>query len=260
MAKTAAPSAKKLRQQCTDAWPKRNQASDGIVPSAAHTKESPNSDHEPGKAGYCHAVDITHDPNNGCDAGKVLAAIVASRESRFKYGIYNKQITYGAGSTPSGKSPWIYYSYTGTNPHTKHAHVSIVDTKAACESTANWSIAAGTPPKTTGRLDENGILDSATVIRWQEIMGTLVDGIISGQSTVNKKRHQASTAIRYGSGGSSLVRAVQKKLGKNVDGQLEVNTINAIQKHLGAQVDGYFSAKPSEMVRALQKRLNTGKF
>ncbi|MCL2875538.1 MAG: hypothetical protein FWF12_04460 [Betaproteobacteria bacterium] len=117
-----------------------------------------------------------------------------------------------------------------------------------------------TPPPSPGKLTEDGLFGTTTVKRWQQVMGTPADGIISGQFTGNKQYHQASAAIQYGSGGSSLVRAVQQKLGIAADGHLGPNTIKAIQKRLGVTADGYFAAKPSETVKALQRKLNTGTF
>jgi peptidoglycan hydrolase-like protein with peptidoglycan-binding domain len=106
----------------------------------------------------------------------------------------------------------------------------------------------------------DGVFGPATVKRWQQIMGTTADGIISGQYSGNKKYHQQTGTIQYGSGGSNLVRAVQRKFGITQDGHLGPVTIMTIQRHLGVTADGYFSANPSSTVRALQTRLNTGNF
>ncbi|MCL2875537.1 MAG: hypothetical protein FWF12_04455 [Betaproteobacteria bacterium] len=122
------------------------------------------------------------------------------------------------------------------------------------------SVAPSPPPPPPGKLTEDGVFGTETVKRWQQVMGTVADGIISGQFTGNKQYHQASAALQYGSGGSSLVRAVQQKLGITADGHLGPNTIKAIQKRLGVTADGYFAAKPSETVKALQRKLNTGTF
>lgn len=103
----------------------------------------------------------------------------------------------------------------------------------------------------------DGFLGPATIKRWQKIMGTTVDGVISRPS--------------------ELVKAVQRHLNKHgakltVDGlgiqsnnngrypeSGYTNTIKALQKYLGVTQDGYFSS-PSNTIKALQKRLNTGKF
>lgn len=101
---------------------------------------------------------------------------------------------------------------------------------------------APTPtPATPGRapLTIDGYLGLATISRWQEVMGTTVDGIISRPS--------------------QLIKAVQQKLKIKADGYLGPETIKALQRYLGTTVDGVIS-KPSEMVKALQRRLNAGGF
>lgn len=91
----------------------------------------------------------------------------------------------------------------------------------------------------TTKLAVDGLLGPSTIRRWQQVMGTPVDGVISRPS--------------------SLVRAVQKRLGVTTDGLLGPATIRALQRHLGTTQDGVIS-QPSQMVRALQARLNEGKF
>lgn len=111
---------------------------------------------------------------------------------------------------------------------------------------------AGTTAKSattaSGKLAENGILNAATIKRWQKAMGTTQDGKIS-----------------TGRNGSSLIKAAQRKLNKyghklKVDGFLGKKTITAMQHHLGTKpVDGRISrsAKGSNVIRALQRKLNT---
>jgi len=137
-------------------------------------------------------------------------------------------------------------------------HVRKINASGYIAFTRIWRYNAGAID--TSQLTVDGLFGTTTVKRWQQVMGVVADGIISGQYSGNKQYHQASAAIQYGSGGSSLVRAVQTKLGITADGQLGPNTIKAIQKHLGVTADGYFAAKPAETVKALQRRLNTGTF
>lgn len=108
-------------------------------------------------------------------------------------------------------------------------------------------------------LAVDGYVGNKTVRKWQGIMGTVQDGEISGQSRTLKKYHLrfTSNAIEYGSGGSTLIRAVQKKLGCDVDGQMGPVTIRAIQTHIGVYPDGYFGVQTAT---ALQEKLNTGTF
>ena len=92
----------------------------------------------------------------------------------------------------------------------------------------------------------------------QRALGTYVDGIISGQypSPVTRAIGGVSFSNRNG---SSVIKALQKKLGIKVDGFIGEQTVRSLQKHLGTPIDGIIS-RPSLMVRELQRRLNNGTF
>ena len=109
LAKMAAPAAKLLLRQATALKPKRKKASDGLLPSAAHVKQNPNSDHNSG-----FAVDLTHDPENGINCHEAYVHFKLDR--RVKYLIFKGKIW----SAEKGER-----GYTGSNPHDKHIHVSI---------------------------------------------------------------------------------------------------------------------------------------
>lgn len=106
-----------------------------------------------------------------------------------------------------------------------------------------------------GRLAVDGDLGPATIRRWQQVMGTPVDGVISTPR-------------------SSLVVAVQAHLNKvgckpplaldgagiRQDGR-PTATIASLQRYLGIHpADGALDAPPSPTVQALQQRLNAGRF
>ncbi len=107
--KRATPAAIAVLRQATALRPKRKKASDGLLPSAAHLKQSPNSDHNTG-----YAVDITHDPDNGIDCVEMFVKL--QEDKRVKYLIFQGKIW----SQKNG-----VYRYTGSNPHHKHLHISI---------------------------------------------------------------------------------------------------------------------------------------
>jgi len=50
LAKRATPAAIAVLRQATALYPKRKKLSDGLLPSSAHIKQSPNSDHNTGLA------------------------------------------------------------------------------------------------------------------------------------------------------------------------------------------------------------------
>jgi beta-lactamase superfamily II metal-dependent hydrolase len=129
-----------LREQVNRRAPRRNKASDGTIGDAAHCQRT--SDHNPwvrdGNVGVVTALDITHDPPGGCDANTIAEAIRANRDPRVKYIIWNRRIANSAAI--DGRQPWQWRPYGGTNPHTRHVHVSVKPDKASYDSTAAWAI------------------------------------------------------------------------------------------------------------------------
>lgn len=113
MSPTPAPACKAALAEATKLWPRRNKASDGIMPSAAHTARNPRSDHELG-----NAVDLTHSPESGCDAHAQADRIRIRRDPRVKYVISRRRIAGPA-------TDWEWRPYNGSNPHDSHAHISI---------------------------------------------------------------------------------------------------------------------------------------
>jgi hypothetical protein len=114
LAKKATPAAIAVLRQATAIKPSRKKASDGLLPSAAHIKQSPTSDHNTG-----YAVDLTHDPESGVDCSDIFEKL--KEDKRVKYLIFNKKI-WSKDKARLGNRP-----YTGSNPHTKHLHISIND-------------------------------------------------------------------------------------------------------------------------------------
>ena len=136
----AAKSLKQLQTQVNQAFPNRKKSSDGIIGDTAHCPGS--SDHCPniidGGVGVVTGYDITHDPANGCDMGKVTNAVIASEDSRIKYIIYDSRIC--SSYVQNGIAAWTWRPYSGSNPHTKHAHFSVLAKKTAYDDTSVWSI------------------------------------------------------------------------------------------------------------------------
>ncbi len=127
LVKKATPAAISVLRQATALKPKRKKASDGLLPSAAHLKQSPNSDHNTG-----YGVDITHDPVFGIDCA--FAFIKLQQDKRVKYLIFNGKIW----SPEKGNR-----DYSGSNPHKHHLHISIKDT--AGNDTSPWFPWLGEP-------------------------------------------------------------------------------------------------------------------
>lgn len=115
------------------------------------------------------------------------------------------------------------------------------------------------PPKpAVAQIAVDGSCGPATVRRWQQVMGTRADGVVSGQVEPDGRYARPSLAsYTYGGYGSQLIRTVQARLGLAQDGLLGPATIRAIQAHLGVVQDGSFGPAT---VRALQTRLNHNAF
>lgn len=134
-----------LRAEINAAAPKRSTAADGSIGDTAHS--SRKSDHNPNSAGVVRARDFTHDPANGCDAGKIAEAV---RQLGIKghpalgpgaYVIWQGRIasdTYG----------WAWRPYSGSNPHNHHCHVSVATSSSGYDSPKPWGVMVKpAPPK-----------------------------------------------------------------------------------------------------------------
>jgi len=113
-----------------------------------------------------------------------------------------------------------------------------------------------------GKLDVDGIGGWNTIIDLQHVLRTTEDGRISGQYSSNKQYHWGMSNVDYDRGGSEVVRALQKKIGADPDGQWGPDTSIKLQQWLVNQgynvsVDKYFGR---ESVKALQQSLNDGKW
>lgn len=141
------------------------------------------------------------------------------------------------------------------NSDDPHDHVHISGEADQDNNTSPWvliNLAGTSAGGAPARLTVDGELGPKTIARWQQIMGTPVDGKIDPTR-------------------SSLVMAVQRKLravapNLLIDGQgiyqnnKRYKTAAALQSYLQSPVDGVISAPVSQVIKALQRKLNTGKF
>lgn len=131
-------------------------------------------------------------------------------------------------------------------------------------NTEGTKISTSTQKTASTNLVIDGIGGYATIKKWQETLGTTPDGVISGQFQGNQKYFPAIVSVTWERTGSQLVKAIQKKIGIEVDGYWGPATSKAIQQFLikkGFSVgpegaDGYFG--PAS-VKGLQKSLNSNK-
>lgn len=125
--KRATPAAIAVLRQATAICPLRMKASDGLLPSAAHIHQNPNSDHNTG-----FAADLTHDVLGGIDCNAIFEKL--QTDPRVDYLIFKGKIW----SKDKGLRV-----YKGPNKHTKHLHISI---KQGCGGdTSPWFPWLGKP-------------------------------------------------------------------------------------------------------------------
>jgi len=159
--------------------PNRSKASDGSIGDAAHASRA--SDHNPyiklGGVGIVRARDFTHDPARGFDSYAFARSLAKSGDPRIRYIISNGQIF-----TPTVSSSWRTYS--GSNPHDHHAHVSVSESASLFDSTTNWQWEAGMKampgdrpvvPQITDPVLRQGA-KGEDVRRLQTLLGIKVDG------------------------------------------------------------------------------------
>lgn len=109
--------------------------------------------------------------------------------------------------------------------------------------------------KTGAQLTVDGWAGRATISRLQQLLGTPQDGYLSGQTAYNRTRCPHFTSMLLGKGGSTCIRALQRRLGATADGYIGEQTVRAWQQRLGVTVDGYAG---NQTVTAIQQALNEG--
>lgn len=126
-------SLKTLRKQLDELFPNRSKVSDGSIGDTSHSARK--SEHNPDSQGRVCAIDITfdNDPSDGVgvDCNWLADVLVANKDPRIKYIIWNKEIC------SSKQSPWQWRSYHGKNPHNHHLHISVI---GDVDSTKPWNL------------------------------------------------------------------------------------------------------------------------
>jgi hypothetical protein len=136
-----------LRAEFNRIAPGRDRTTDGSVGDTAH--QSSVSDHNPDETGSVpvkdadsvnevHAIDVDVDlRTDGLTMEKVVQFLLSrcrsGAEKRLRYIIFNRRIW-------SASSGWVQQSYSGSNPHTAHAHFSASYDTAREASTASWHL------------------------------------------------------------------------------------------------------------------------
>ncbi|GGK87833.1 hypothetical protein [Mangrovihabitans endophyticus] len=136
-----------LRSEFNRLAPGRDHTSDGSIGDAAHAQSS--SDHNPDETGRTpyhdadhinevHAIDVDDDlRKSGWTMQRCVQIIVTrhrtGKDNRLQNVIYNRRIW-------SRSWGWTARTYTGTSPHTEHAHFSARYTTAQESDTRPWGL------------------------------------------------------------------------------------------------------------------------
>jgi hypothetical protein len=125
-----------LRLQVDDNYPDRDRTSDGWIGDTRH--QARPSDHNPDAEGIVRAVDIDRDlsgkakPDLMPDLADQLRLCGKRGDKRISYIIFDGRIA-------SSKKAWAWRSYSGSNKHNHHCHVSF--TKAGDTDSSFFNIA-----------------------------------------------------------------------------------------------------------------------
>lgn len=198
-------------------FPNRSKASDGSIGDARH-QASKSSDHNPyiklGNLGIVSARDFTHDPENGIDCEKLANALVASRDPRIKYIIWNRRII------SSKQQPWVWRPYSGKNAHSHHLHLSVMADAKLFDDESDWvlNFQASTNPPTKTKLPK--------LIK----KGDQGEAVKTVQSALANKGFLTTSQIDgdFGKMTENAVRSFQATHGLRADGLVGENTKKAL--------------------------------
>lgn len=140
-----APAIKVLFTEANLRAPSRSKAHDGTIGDQAHAART--SDHNPAADGYVYAGDLTDDDAAGIDCRALASQIVARKDRRVKYLISEGRMVSSYPVMKDGKvahPAWTWRTYTGTNGHFKHLHVSVLP-KWRNDTSPWWDAPAAAP-------------------------------------------------------------------------------------------------------------------
>lgn len=150
-------------------------------------------------------------------------------------------------------------------PYCTDATWKTLKAKLVNGSTTITTTKTTTTTTNTSKLTVDGSFGTATIKRTQKLLGTTQDGVVSNQPSKYKQYLPAATsAWQFKSsgytGGSTMVKKLQKLVGVKQTGYCDKNTVIALQKFLNkakfscGSADGYMGKKT---VKAWQNYLNS---
>ena len=130
-----------LRLQVDDSYSDRDRTSDGWIGDTRH--QARPSDHNPDAEGIVRAIDIDRDlsgkakPDLMPDLADQLRLCAKRGDKRISYIIFDGRIA-------SSKKAWAWRTYTGSNKHNHHCHISFTKKGDADGSFFNVPMIGGT--------------------------------------------------------------------------------------------------------------------
>jgi hypothetical protein len=122
MKPTLCKAGQQLREQFDDTFPDRDRTSDGWIGDTRHSARP--SDHNPdAKTGVVRAIDVDRDVSGSAkpdlmpDIANQIRLAAKAGDKRIAYVIFEGRIA-------SSRMGWRWRKYRGSNPHTKHCHIS----------------------------------------------------------------------------------------------------------------------------------------
>ena len=120
-----------LIKQVNAAYPNRPRESDGTIGDAAHASRA--SSHNPDRFGVVRGWDCTTDHHFTDDLAEQLRLLGKAGDPRVLYVIYQRRIA-------SSRDGWAWRTYTGSDPHTSHIHLSVSDDPTIYDRTGAWPV------------------------------------------------------------------------------------------------------------------------
>lgn len=202
-------------------WPRRDKASDGTLGDPRHAGTA--SDHNPNHAGVVRARDI--------DVDGILAAKLAEhirflgskgfRPLRGGYVIYNRRIA----GTHTG---WQWRTYSGSNPHITHMHVSFADAAADYDARDGWnirSIGAVPPPAPPRHTHQTPVLRKGDGVGARRSLQPHVKNL---QIDLRRKGSAVGTDGMFGQATANAVVSFQRRARLRADGVVGPATWRAL--------------------------------
>ncbi len=230
MAWRLASSLEQLRREVYLRWPGTTVWTIG---DADHRNRA--SDHNPNGDGVVTAIDVLGD----VQADTLWAKLLADRDGRIKYLIHDSQIVNRT------VSPWQVRPYTGSNPHSKHIHISVSSRADLYDDPRPWGLTEEGSPMVLREGDR-----SQTVIDWQRdllawrhdvlpLFGA--DGDFGGETAKATERFQTEAGL-------------------TVDGIVGPDTFAAMEDILSAAPTPASDAKLAVLLRKAPLTIKPGKW